>query len=230
MPEPASLPVSLIIPALNEAQSLPLLAPRIPTWVDEVIVVDNASSDATGRVATDLGFRCVYEAQRGYGAAAWAGAQAATGQIFAFAAADGSDPVDLLGQILAPIRAGQAAFVLSARQPAPGALTLAQRWGNALACALIRLRWGVKFMDLGAFRALRRDTFAALAMADRGFGWTFEMQAKVAARGVPWRHVPLPYGVRQAGAAKISGTLGGTLRASWAILATFIVLAFRRQI
>lgn len=222
--------VALIIPALNEAEALPHLAARIPDWVTERILVDNGSTDATANIAASLGFKVVREERRGYGAAVWTGIGASDASILAFAAADGSDPLEALDQLVAPLTSGAADFVFATRQAPPGVLTFPQRFGNRLACALIAVRWGANFADLGPFRALHRQTLKDLNMQDRGFGWTLEMQAKVAARNLRWQAIPLPYGSRVAGRSKISGTFGGTIRASRAILWTFCRLAFKRTI
>ena len=220
--------VTLIIPALNEAEALPQLAPRIPVWVDQVLVVDNGSRDATAEVAHSLGFDVICLPERGYGRAVWAGAQAARGCILAFASADGSDAVERLGDLIAPIQQGRADLSLSWRQPAKGAMHWIQRYGNLLVLALIRWRWGVRYHDLGPFRALRRETLEDLEMQDRDFGWTLEMQIKIAARGLTFVELRLPYTRRQAGQSKISGTFRGTMRASLGILWTFLNWALKR--
>lgn len=221
--------VTLIIPALNEAEALPKLAPRLPDWIDQVLIVDNGSKDGTAEVARKLGFDVISVPVRGYGQAVWHGAEAAKGPILAFASADGSDPVDRLSELIAPIQRGEAELSLSWRQPAAGAMNWIQRLGNRLAPSLIHLRWGVRFHDLGPFRALRKDTLTRLDMQDRGFGWTLEMQIKVAARGLRFVELPLPYTPRQAGQSKISGTLKGAIRASLVILWTFLRWALKRQ-
>lgn len=221
--------IALIIPARNEALALPLLIPRIPTWVDEVIVVDNASTDGTGQIAADLGCHVVRENRIGYGAAVWAGIQASRAHILVFASADGSDPVERLGDLIRPLQENQAAFVFAQRVAAAGAMSPLQQRGNALASRLIQWRWGSNFGDLGPFRALTRDTLLSLNMQDRGFGWTMEMQAKIAARQIKWQAIPLPYALRSAGTSKISGTFTGTLQASGAIIWTFLILALKRQ-
>lgn len=222
-------PVSLIIPARDEAESLPPLARRIPNWVAQVLVVDNASSDGTAGVARNLGFDLIHVAKVGYGAAASAGLQAAQHPIVAFASADGSDPVEHLADLIRPLTEGQVDLVMAKRQPLPGAMTLAQKYGNRLATALLRLRWNATYSDLGPFRALERKTLENLNLRDRGYGWTLEMQAKVAAQGLKWQEIPMPYAPRSYGRSKISGTWRGTWNASRHILWTFIKLALKRS-
>ncbi|MGB0718781.1 MAG: glycosyltransferase family 2 protein [Alphaproteobacteria bacterium] len=219
------LPVSLIIPALNEAKTLPLLAKRLPTDI-EVIVVDNGSSDDTALIAKNLGYKVISEPRRGYGAAVWAGSQAASKQILVYASADGSDPVEQLQSLVIALENG-ALVSSAARITTAGEMNWLQTIGNRLLCYLIHLRWGVHFQDIGPFRAIRRDTLDMLNMTDRGFGWTIEMQIKAASSKLSWKEIPLPYQARQAGRSKISGTIRGSISASIFMLWTFCWLAVR---
>ena len=216
--------VALIIPALNEAEALPLIAPRIPAGV-EVLVVDNGSSDETAQVAKDLGFRVVYESQRGYGAAVYAGMQASDADVLAFASADGSDAIERLPELLQALE--EAALAMAVRTQG---LNWMQIWGHRLICGLIGLRWGRVYRDLGPFRAIRKADLLALDMQDRGFGWTLEMQIKLAVRRLRVIEIPQPYARRAAGRSKISGTFGGTLRVARAFLWTFARFVFRGRI
>jgi hypothetical protein len=136
-----------------------------------------------------------------------------------FMDADAADRPEELALLLAPIEAGEADLVIGARRRGVerGALTPQQRFGNALACLLIRLVWGVRYTDLGPFRVVRRDALARLGMRDETWGWTVEMQVRAARLGVRVREVPVGYR-RRIGTSKISGTLSGTLRAGWKIL------------
>jgi glycosyltransferase involved in cell wall biosynthesis len=221
MTAPAGLRVGVIIPTRNEALALPSVLPAIPPWVAEVIVVDNASTDGTPELARRLGARVVSEPRRGYGRACLAGIAALSPDVdtVLFMDGDASDrPEDML-RLLAPIAAGEAELVIGARTLGveTGALTPQQRFGNALACLLIRLIWGVRYTDLGPFRAIRRDALARLAMRDETWGWTVEMQVRAARIGLRVRELPVGYR-RRIGTSKISGTLSGTIRAGWKIL------------
>lgn len=221
MSAPGGMRVGIIIPAMNEAAALPHVLPAIPSWVAQVIVVDTASTDGTAEVARGLGARVVAEPRRGYGRACLAGLAALADEIdtVLFMDADASDRPEEMARLLAPIAAGEAELVIGARTlgAEPGSLTPQQRFGNALACLLIRAIWGVRYTDLGPFRAITRDALARLGMRDETWGWTVEMQVRAARLGLRAREVPVGYR-RRIGVSKISGTLSGTIRAGTKIL------------
>ena len=221
--------VGIIIPARNEAAALgQVLAELPPRLVHEIVVVDNGSTDDTPNVATRAGARVVREPAPGYGRACLAGIAALDPAVdtVVFLDGDHSDYPDDLAKLLAPITAGRADLVIGSRTvlAEPGSLTIQQRVGNWLACALMRWLFGVRYTDLGPFRAIRREALAHLQMADQAFGWTAEMQAKAALRKLRVVEVPVRYRPR-IGRSKISGTVGGTLRAGQAILSTIVKVA-----
>jgi glycosyltransferase involved in cell wall biosynthesis len=211
--------VAVVIPALNEAENLALLLPRLRA--DQVIVVDNGSDDGTGEVADRAGAVVVREPRRGYGAACLAGLAylaANPPDVVVFLDADLSDDPDDLPSLLTPIAAGEADLVCSARRPARGAMTATQRWGNRLATTLIWAATGRKFLDLGPFRAIRWSSLVTLRMSDQTWGWNVEMQMKAVQRGLRVVEVPLRYRVRERGTSKISGRVVGAARAGARIL------------
>jgi glycosyltransferase involved in cell wall biosynthesis len=235
---PALDRVAVIIPALNEAQSLPLVLGDLPS-VGWVIVVDNGSTDDTAAVAARCGSLVVTESQRGYGAACLRGLAAVAelaaqdrGEpvVIAFLDADYSDHPEFLPQLVAPILEGRMDFVLGSRLQGrrdPGAMPPQSIWGNRLACFLMRALCRASYTDLGPFRAIRYDRLRALGMVDRNFGWTIEMQLKAVRAGLRIQEIPVPYR-RRIGRSKISGTLGGTLRAGTKILYTIGKYGLRR--
>ncbi len=216
----------MVIPALNEQRSLPLVLRELPpNWVDEVLVVDNGSTDATAQVARDLGAEVILEPQRGYGAACLAGLEALSRkavapEIVVFLDADFSDFPNELPSLLAPLLLGQADLVIGSRTLGcrdPGALLPQALWGNRLACGLMRIFFGVRHTDLGPFRAIRWEALRSLSMRDTNFGWTVEMQIKAVRRGLKVTEVPVSYR-RRVGHSKITGTVRGTLLAGTKIL------------
>jgi glycosyltransferase involved in cell wall biosynthesis len=193
--------------------------------VHEIIVVDNGSTDGTAVVARQGGARVVTEPTAGYGRACLAGLSVLSSSVdvVVFLDGDHSDDAAELPTLLAPIARGEADLVIGSRVRCaePGSLTLQQRLGNRLACCLMHRCFGVRYTDLGPFRAIRREALERLRMHDRAFGWTVEMQAKAAVQGLRIVEVPVHYRLR-IGRSKISGTLRGTICAGWAILITIL--------
>ena len=216
--------VAVIIPALNEEESIGQVLAAIPTDViDEIIVVDGGSRDDTVAIAQAGGARVVHEPQRGYGRACATGAAAAQGDVVLFLDADGADDPAQIPDLLAPILGGQADMVLGSRlagEIAPGAMPWHQRFGNWLAARLIRHLYGLPLTDLSPFRAVRRELLLRLEMKEMTYGWPTEMIVKAARRG--WRVVEMPvrYRPRLGGRSKISGTVRGTALATYHILRT----------
>jgi len=216
--------IAVIIPALNEAQSIPLVLDAVPAWVDRVIVVDNGSSDETAAIASSRGAVVVHEPARGYGAACMRGIAAAAdfADILVFLDADYSDFPEQMIRLVDPIARGEADMVIGSRtlgRRERGALTTIQRFGNALSCFLIRRLWRHGYSDLGPFRAIRRTALDCLRMSDRTYGWTIQMQIRAVQAGLRVREVPVDYR-RRIGRSKISGTVRGVVGAGLKILAT----------
>ncbi len=218
---------SIIIPAFNEAASIGLVLDEIPkSDVDEIIVVDNGSTDETAVEAQRHGARVVSESERGYGTACLKGIASigASSEIIVFLDGDHSDYPGDLPLLLSPIQSGNADFVLGSRVMGgarAGALQWNQRFGNALACSLIRWLYGARFTDMGPFRAVRRSSLHAMGMRDKNYGWNAEMQVKAVASGLRVIEVPVRYRKR-VGTSKISGTVKGTVLAGTKIIGTIL--------
>ncbi|MBI3324939.1 MAG: glycosyltransferase family 2 protein [Candidatus Omnitrophica bacterium] len=215
--------ISVIIPAYNEEQALPLVLRELPKGCGlDVVVVDNGSTDRTFAVAQAAQVKVAYESRRGYGQACQTGLHmiASEAEIVVFLDGDRSDFPEELPTLVEPIQRGEADLVIGSRilgQAQPGSLTLQQRLGNRLACQLIAWRFGHRFTDLGPFRAIRRSALERLKLCDRGFGWNVEMQLKALKAQLRIVEVPVRYRPR-IGDSKISGTVLGTVRAGLGIL------------
>jgi glycosyltransferase involved in cell wall biosynthesis len=221
------VPAALVIPALDEEDALgAVLASVDRALVRDVIVGDNGSRDRTAEVARAGGAVVVHVRERGYGAAC-AGALAVLAgdvDIVVFMDADGSDDPAQMRELLEPIEAGRADLVIGSRALGtvdPGALTPQQRFGNWVATRLISLLYGHRYTDLGPFRAIRRDLLDRIAMKDRRYGWTVEMQIRALQLGARVTEVPVRYRKR-VGKSKISGTVTGVIKAGWWIVYTIV--------
>ncbi len=216
--------VSLIIPALNEADCLgPLLAELPPGLVQQLIVVDNGSTDNTADVARRAGAEVVIEPRRGYGAACAAGVAIATGNLLAFMDGDGSFIPGELATLLAPLHNQQADLVLGSRLQGgmvAGSMPAHQLFGNRLVARLVWMLYGVQLTDLGPFRVIRRDLIEQLDMREMTYGWPIEMIVKAARQQARIIELPTSYRPRFAGQSKVGGTLRGTLFATYRILRT----------
>ena len=220
--------IQVIIPAFNEENSVgKVLADIPPGVVQEVIVVNNNSTDATEKAARAGGATVLNEPRQGYGRAclkgmAYLAAQATPPDIVVFIDADYSDYPEELTLLVAPIVAGEADMVIGSRalgQKERGSMTPQQVFGNWLATTLLKLLYNVKFTDLGPFRAIRYDSLMLLGMQDQTYGWTVEMQVKAAKHKLRSTEVAVNYR-RRIGKSKVSGTIKGTLLAGYKILYT----------
>lgn len=224
--KPEELRVDVLIPALNEQESIGLVLAKIPSkWVRRVVVVNNGSEDDTAKVARAAGAHVIDEPRRGYGQACLSGLEFMRQDppdVVVFLDADYSDHPEELVRHMQPILADEVDLVIGSRtigMRAPGALLPQALFGNKLASLLIEGLYGYRFTDLGPFRAIRWDALERIQMEDTNFGWTVEMQVKAAHYGLSAVEVPVSYRQR-VGVSKITGTLEGTVRAGYKILYT----------
>jgi glycosyltransferase involved in cell wall biosynthesis len=204
--------IDVILPVLDEVQAIPGVLGAMPPGF-AAIVVDNGSSDGSAAVARTCGARVVSEPRRGFGAACYAGLLAAETDVVCFMDCDGSlDPRDL-PRVVEPVLASEADLCLGARAPVAGAWPWHARLANRLLAFELRRRTGAQVSDLGPMRAARAEALRGLQLEDRGSGWPLEMV--LAAAGAGWRitEVEVPYGPRDGGRSKVSGSVRGTLRA-----------------
>ncbi len=214
--------IAVVIPAFNEERSITKVVEQIPLWVDKIIVADNGSSDNTAQAALATGrAEVVTRSERGYGAACLAGIEAAgDADIVVFLDADLSDYPSRMALLVDPVAGGSAELCLGSRRlglARRGALTLQQKFGNSLACTLMKLFWGATFTDLGPFRAISAEALRKLKMCDRNYGWTIEMQVKAIRQGLRTLEVPVDYR-RRIGISKVSGTVRGAIGAGGKII------------
>ncbi len=227
-------PVVLIVPTRNEAGAIGVALQRVPRhMVDFMIVADGGSQDGTAAEAQTAGAR-VIEAGRGYGRACLAGTlEAPADAIVVFMDGDGSDRAEYIEKLVSPIVAGEQDFVIASRvrgQRAPGSMGLHQIFIGLLIGRLIRLRYGVNYTDMCAFRAIRRRDLLALGLTEMTYGWNLEMQMRAAQVRLRILEIPVPYDCRVAGASKVSGHWWGTIRASARLVATFLRIALQRTV
>jgi len=204
--------VDVILPVLDEAESLPWVLSRMPPGY-RPLVVDNGSTDDSPRIAGELGARVVHESRRGFGAACYAGLVNATTDVVCFMDCDGSlDPADL-PLVCDPVTDGSAGLCLGARRPSRGAWPVHARVANRLLALEVDRRTGLRLRDMGPMRAARRDALIGLDLRDRAFGWPLEMVLRASREGLEIREVAVPYHPRRGGESKVTGTAIGTFRA-----------------
>lgn len=222
--------IFVIIPALNEEASIGKVIAGIPRgFVSEVIITDNGSNDRTADIAAAAGATVLREGRRGYGYACMRGIEYALSKpdeerpdIVVFLDGDYSDYPEELPAVVKPIIEDGYDMIIGSRtrgERERGALLPQALFGNALATTLMKLIYGVEFTDLGPFRAIRTDKLLALGMTDMTHGWTVEMQIKAAKQGLRCGEVPVSYRKR-IGISKVTGTIGGTVKAGYKILFT----------
>ncbi len=220
--------IRVIIPALNEEKSIAKVINEIPKLiVNEIIVCDNGSTDATKKEAEQAGATVLVEQEKGYGASclkgiAYINSLTEKTDIVVFLDGDYSDYPEEMSTVIAPILNNEAQMVIGSRalgQKEAGSLTPQQVFGNWLATKMLHLFYGVKFTDLGPFRAITLDALNQLNMVDRNYGWTVEMQIKAAKQNIKAVEVPVNYRNR-IGFSKVSGTVKGTIMAGYKIIFT----------
>jgi len=216
--------ISIIIPVLNEAESIGQVLAAIPKESGaEIVVVDGGSNDGSLEIAESAGAVVVLERRRGYGRACASGVDVSQGEILVFMDGDGADDPARLPDLVAPLQTSTADLVLGSRLAGliqAGAMPWHQKMGNWLAAQYINHLYRQSLTDLSPYRALRRADLLKLNMEEMRYGWPVEMIVKAARLG--WRviEIPVEYRPRIGGKSKISGTLRGSLLAAYAILRT----------
>lgn len=226
--------VNVIIPALNESAAISKVIGDIPDFVQEIIVVDNGSTDTTAEMAKNAGATVLHESKKGYGHACLKGLDYLKNldkktDIVVFLDGDYSDYPEQMLDVIAPITDNNMDFVLGSRKKnlsEKGAMQPQQRFGNWLATRLMTLFFNSKFTDLGPFRAIKYEVLNSLDMRDQTYGWTVEMQLKILKQKFTYCEIPVKYRNR-IGVSKVSGTLKGTIFAGVKILSWIFKYSFK---
>ena len=221
--------VTVVIPTFNEAESIGTVVAELPrNVVARIIVADGGSSDRTQDIARAAGAE-VIAVGRGYGLACLAGAQAAgADDIIVFMDGDGADDASVVAALITPIRRGDCDFVITSRargEREPGSMAWHQVLAGHAAGILTRLLYGVRYTDMSAFRAIRRETLLGLGMRELTYGWNLEMQMRAARAGLRVLELPVGYRRRLGGESKVAGSLRGSFNAGMKILSTFARVA-----
>ena len=226
--------VNVIIPALNESAAISKVIGDIPDFVQEIIVVDNGSTDTTAEMAKNAGATVLHESKKGYGYACLKGLDYLKNldqktDIVVFLDGDYSDYPEQMSDVITPITDNNMDFVLGSRKKnlsEKGAMLPQQRFGNWLATRLMTLFFNSKFTDLGPFRAIKYEVLNSLDMRDKTYGWTVEMQLKILKQKFTYCEIPVKYRNR-IGVSKVSGTLKGTIFAGVKILSWIFKYSFK---
>jgi glycosyltransferase involved in cell wall biosynthesis len=225
--------VAVVIPTLNEAESIGAVIATLPRrLVDDVIVADGGSTDRTAQIARGAGAE-VIAVGKGYGRACLAGAEAAvSADVLVFMDGDGADDPGAIEDMISALRAGGYDFVIGSRTRGKReafSMAVHQILAGLLMGALIRVLYGVRYTDMAAFRAIRRATLFRLGMREMTYGWNLEMQMRVARAGLRILEIPIGYRRRGGGQSKVAGNLRGSVKAAAHIIATFFRVAMERE-
>jgi len=224
--------INVIIPVFNESGSIGHVLNDIPAGlVEEVIVVNNGSTDNTAEIARSKGATVLLEARRGYGSACLKGIAHIRRKpveqqpdIVVFIDGDYSDYPEQMPDLIRPITEQGFEMVIGSREKGTrikGSMAPQQIFGNWLATSMILWLFGARFSDLGPFRAITWKALESLEMRDTNYGWTVEMQVKAAKKKLRFTEVPVNYRPR-IGVSKVTGTVKGTIMAGYKIITTIL--------
>jgi glycosyltransferase involved in cell wall biosynthesis len=225
--------VAVVIPTLNEAESIAAVIAALPRHlVDQVIVADGGSTDGTPQIARGAGAEII-AAGPGYGRACLAGAEAAgDAGVLVFMDGDGADDPSAIEEMVSALRSGNYDFVIGSRtrgEREAASMASHQILAGIVMGGLIAVLYGVHYTDMATFRAIRRTTLFQLGMREMTYGWNLEMQMRAARAGLRIVEIPVGYRCRSGGLSKVSGSLRGSIKAAARIVATFLRVAMERK-
>jgi glycosyltransferase involved in cell wall biosynthesis len=226
---------AFLIPALDEAETLPALLERVRVTsgsdLARVVVVDNGSTDDTPAIAQRAGASVVSEPRPGYGRACQSGIHALRSEppdVLVFLDADDFQAPAQVERLLAPLRAGEADLVVGERQSsAGGGVRWHARLGNRLILTFMRGLYGAAPRDMGPFRAIRWVDLERLRLDDPDFGWYVQMQVRAVRAHLRTVGIPVTFERRSLGRSKVSGSVRGSLTAGWVMLRTLAAEVLR---
>jgi glycosyltransferase involved in cell wall biosynthesis len=230
---PVSERVAVVIPTLNEADSIgAVITELLRHFVDQIIVADGGSTDGTPQIASGAGAE-VIAVGRGYGRACLAGAEAAgDASVLVFMDGDGADDPSAIEEMVSALRSGSYDFVIGSRtrgKREASSMAGHQILAGIFIGGLIRMLYGVRYTDMAAFRAIRRATLFQLGMREMTYGWNLEMQMRAARAGLRIVEIPVDYRRRSGGQSKVTGSLRGSINAAVRLISTFLRVTMERK-
>jgi glycosyltransferase involved in cell wall biosynthesis len=192
--------VTVVIPCLNEEEGIQKVLSRIPEFVDEVIVVDNDSTDGTARIAREMGARVIHENVRGYGRAYKTGLLHAQGDIVVTLDGDHSYPVDSLSYLIESLLRSQVGFVSASRFPIqnPDAMALKNLLGNKCLSLMMSLLYFRRVRDSqSGMWIFYKDALTRMNLESDGMAFSEEIKIEALRnRDIGFKEIPINYSNR----------------------------------
>jgi dolichol-phosphate hexosyltransferase len=194
------LRVTVVIPCLNEAPAIGQVLAKIPEFVDEVIVVDNDSTDGTAEIAEKMGARVIRENLRGYGRAYKTGLLYAQGDVIITLDGDHSYPVDALSYLIEALIHSKVGFVSASRFPItdPDSMARKNLWGNrllSLATSILFLRW--VWDSQSGMWIFYKEALEKMNLISDGMAFSEEIKLEAMLnREIGFREIPIRYSNR----------------------------------